>query len=143
MSSVPPAGPETFTMPVELGKVCELLRATGGEVDRWTVGTEAPLSPPTFLAAARLWHPEEGDGDGASSRLHAAQSFTFPGAPPRVGDVLTGASRVTDRYQKQGRRGGAMTFTEVTTEFRDEAGRLVATAVKTTVVTARAPREEP
>jgi hypothetical protein len=131
---------EPFTMPVELGKVREFAVATGGDTELWTdVGT----IPPTFLATARLWqgpeHTVKASGDRARL-LHASQEYVFHGPPPRVGDHLTGQARVTATYEKDGKRGGLLRFTEVTTEFHDSSGRLVATAVTTTVQTTTATR---
>jgi hypothetical protein len=44
-------------------------------------------------------------------------------------------------YEKQGKRGGTMTFAVMVTEFRDESGRLVAEARMTGVETERPPEE--
>jgi len=127
-----------FTMPVELGKVREFLASTMGDVDAWITDPQCHI-PPTFLASARLWqgpgeavNPQSAD---TSRLLHAGQEYVFHGPPPRVGTTLSGQARISRVYRKRGRRGGEMTFTEVTTEFTDESGRLVATAVTTTVIT--------
>jgi hypothetical protein len=58
--------------------------------------------------------------------LHVEQEYVFHGPPPQVGVVLTGTSRIAATWEREGRRGGNMMFASVTTEFRDEAGRLVA-----------------
>ncbi len=47
-----------------------------------------------------------------------------------------------DIYEKEGRRGGILTFAVMITEFRDADGTLVAEAKLTGVETAKAPGEE-
>jgi hypothetical protein len=128
-----------FTMPIELGKVREFVAGTRGDVDRWDA--EPRVVPPTFLAVARLWQRDENlasqPGDPARL-LHAGQRYSFHGPPPSPGDVLTGRQYLSDRYTREGRKGGKLEFTELTTEFHDTTGRLVATAVTTTVITQNA-----
>jgi hypothetical protein len=41
-------------------------------------------------------------------------------------------------YEKEGKRGGTMRFTEVVTEFRDASGVLVAESRSTTIETSKA-----
>jgi hypothetical protein len=89
----------------------------------------APVIPPTFLVTSRRWSTEESRIDHGIPRarlLHGGQEFRFHGEPPRVGHTLTARERLTERYHKQGRRGGQMEFVTVTTEFHDQSGRLVA-----------------
>ena len=50
-------------------------------------------------------------------------------------------TRVEDILEKEGRRGGTMTFVITVTEFRDDDGRLVAEARSTAIETGRAPVE--
>lgn len=134
-----------FDMPIELGKVREFVVATRGDLELWIDG-EHPTAPPTFLATARLWqdagqtvNPQTTD---TSRLLHAGQRYLFHGAPPKVGDRLVGQARISARYTKEGRRGGLMSFTEVSTDFHDTDGRLVATSVTTTVITELAPEDD-
>jgi len=74
--------------------------------------------------------------------MHAEQEYVFHGPPPRAGTTLTAQSRITEIYQKQGRRGGTLTFAVMVTEYRDETGRLVAEARLTGVETAQPPKED-
>ncbi|WP_107775051.1 FAS1-like dehydratase domain-containing protein [Nocardioides sediminis] len=131
---------EPFAMPIELGKVREFVAGTLGDVARWE--EEPRVVPPTFLAVARLWqrgeHRAAPPGDPARL-LHAGQRYVFHGPPPAPGDELTGRQRVSDQYTRNGRKGGLLEFTELTTDFHDPSGRLVATAVTTTVMTQNAP----
>jgi hypothetical protein len=132
-----------FTMVVEGGKIREFARATKSDNPDYLDG-DHPLSPVTFLAASAFWQDESnsawGDGPRNYERiLHGEQEFVFFGEPPRAGDVLTGVSRIERVYEKAGRRGGAMKFTEAVTEFRDPEGKLVAESRSTSIETGQAP----
>jgi hypothetical protein len=130
----------TFQMDVERGKIREFALATAAQDPSYRED-DRPIVPPTFLTTQLAWQGGEPDvllaADIDFSRgLHAEQEYIFHGPPPRAGTRLTFSSTVTDMFEKQGRRGGAMTFIVTTTEFRDEEGRLVAEARNTTVETA-------
>jgi hypothetical protein len=132
-------------MVVERGKIREFARATKSSNPEYLEG-EHPLSPVTFLAASGFWQDEAnspwGDGPRNFERLlHGEQEFVFFGEPPRAGAVLTGVSRIDRVYEKEGRRGGVMEFTETVTEFRDAAGKLVAESRSTAIITGQAPTE--
>ena len=136
----------TYEVRVETGKVHEFARATmSGNPD---YREENAVIPPTFLTTAGFfWQTAESKAAAAHGldpkrTLHAEQEYVFHGEPPRAGRVLTASAKVTDRYRKEGRRGGALTFVKIVTEFRDENGRLVAEQRTTAVETARAPKEE-
>jgi hypothetical protein len=66
-------------------------------------------------------------GGSGETALHAEQHFEYH-RTLRAGDVLTATSRDGRRWEKQGKRGGTMTFTEFVTEYRDAEGALVVTA---------------
>ena len=53
-----------------------------------------------------------------------------------AGDVLSGSTRRGESWEKQG-RSGRLVFSELLTEYRDEAGELVVTAKTLAVVTER------
>jgi hypothetical protein len=126
--------------PVEAGHVLTFARALGASDGLPGAGDPAP---PTFaIAAAHFdpeyplrprpgvpWHGSGGDAglvtEGADG-LHAEQHFSYH-RPIRVGDVLVGASRPGEEWEKQG-RSGRLRFREQITDFRDEAGELVVTA---------------
>jgi hypothetical protein len=131
-----------FTMTVERGKIREFGAAVGSDHPRY-FGAE-PVSPPTFLASSEFWttdasSPWGDDAPDLSRVLHAGQQYVFHGPPPKAGDVLHGRQRIDRVYSKQGRRGGALEFAEIVTEFRAGDGRLVAEARATLVVTEQAP----
>jgi hypothetical protein len=132
------AGPP-FEMAVERGKIREFARATGSANSAY-LDEPSPVSPATFLTTAFFWQPDEGNPWRAVAMdqqrgLHAEQEYVFHGPPPRAGTALTGQSRVEKIYQKEGRRGGLMTFVVMVTEFRDATGALVAESRMTGVET--------
>jgi hypothetical protein len=133
--------PQPFRMTVEAGKVREFALAVRSS-DPDHLG-DVPVSPPTFLQSSSWWQrPENSPWHGVSrdySRLlHGSQEMEFFGEPPSAGIELEGVSRIDKVYEKAGKRGGNMTFTEVVTEFRDVAtGRLVATSRNTSIETSK------
>lgn len=132
-----------FELDVERGKVREFAVATGSQNPAYLEG-ENPTMPPTFLTTQRFWqtatsNPWELVEFSPSRGLHAEQEFTFHGPPPKAGTRLSGVSKITNIFEKEGRRGGTMTFVEMVTEYRDETGALVAEAKMTGVETAPKP----
>lgn len=135
-----------FEMDVERGKVREFAHATYSSNPAYLEG-EHPVVPPTFLTTATFW--QEGDSNpwhlvamDQQRGLHAEQEFVFHGPPPRAGTRLQCRSQIAEIFEKEGRRGGTMTFAVMVTEFRDESGRLVAESRLTGVETARPPGEQ-
>ena len=137
-----------FPVRIEQGKIKEFAAATRSRNPAYWAD-EQPVIPPTFLTTQMFW--QDWAGAGASPwhaveldqrrGMHAEQEYVFHGPPPRAGATLTGRSRITEIYTKQGRRGGTLTFASMVTEFRDESGRLVAEAKLTGVETAQVPGE--
>jgi hypothetical protein len=129
--------------PVEAGHVLAFARALGTADSPGGLPGPGDPAPPTFaIAAAQFdpeyplrprpeatWHGSGGDAglitEGAGG-LHAEQHFIYH-RPIRVGDILAGATRPGQTWEKQG-RSGRLRFREQVTEFRDEAGQLVVTA---------------
>lgn len=114
--------------------------------------------PPTFVQCSAHWDPNyfldltrprkgaaprhrgdgpEGGGGGVSRGLHAEQHYEYH-HPVHVGDTLTVTSRAGDRWEKQGRRGGKLLFSESITEYRNQDGVLCVTARSIGVQTERA-----
>jgi acyl dehydratase len=126
------AAGEPFEIVVENGKVFEFARAVRAAI------TSAP--PPTFLTTQFFWE-ERVPGANPWARvamsqergMHAEQEYIFHGPPPAVGTRLIAQSRIAEIYEKQGVRGGTLTFAVMVTEFRDPGGRLVAEARMTGV----------
>ena len=138
---------EPFRMVVEEGKVHEFARATGSEAPEHLRAVD-PVSPPTFLASHRLWMAAPNSGWHGTTRdfryvLHGEESFTFHGAPPAAGTVLTVQQSIERQYEKQGRRGGTMVFTDLVTRFWTDGGSAAAPLVeeRTVTITTEPPAE--
>lgn len=134
-----------FTMEVERGKIREFARATQSANPDY-LEADRPVIPPTFLTTQQFWS-QPGKGVFSKVRmdlrrlLHGGQEYVFHGPPPVAGTRLHVRTRVEDIHEKEGRRGGTMTFVITVTEFRDDDGRLVAEARSTAIETGRAPVE--
>ena len=107
------------------------------------------IAPPTFMQASAQFDPDYnlrpqigepwfGSGKtatgipnpgekGVGSGLHAEQHFEYH-RHARPGDVLTGTFKQGKTWEKQGRRGGKLQFSETIVEYRDQKGELVVTA---------------
>jgi hypothetical protein len=136
---------EPFELVVERGKVREFARATKSE-NREYLDDPAPVSPPTFLVSSVFWAPPGAMRWGSLKLdmrrvLDGGREFVFHGPPPRAGTKLTARTRVDDIYEKEGKRGGTMTFVVTAQEFRDEAGTLVAEMRSTAIETGKPPTE--
>ena len=134
-----------FDMVVERGKIREFARATKSDSPAY-LDESAPVSPPTFLVTNAFW--SKGGGPfgrmGLDMRrvLDGGREFVFHGPPPKAGTKLTAQTRVDDIYEKEGKRGGTMTFVVTVQEFRDESGTVVAEMRSTAIETGRPPKEE-
>ncbi|MCZ7527290.1 MAG: MaoC family dehydratase N-terminal domain-containing protein [Acidimicrobiia bacterium] len=135
-----------FDMVVELGKIREFARATKSSNAAYLEADE-PVSPPTFLTTAQFWSPP---GESVMAKvgmdlrrvLHGGQEYVFHGPPPKAGTRLHAQSRVEDIYEKEGKRGGTMTFVIAVQEFRDDDGNLVAESRTTVIETGKAPEAQ-
>jgi hydroxyacyl-ACP dehydratase HTD2-like protein with hotdog domain len=87
---------EPFRFVVEEGKVHEFARATRSRCSEHLRALD-PVAP--------------------LSVLHGEQEYVFRHGPLQAGDELTARQFVDRTYEKQGRRGGSMEFTEVVTRF--------------------------
>ncbi|MDH4144011.1 MAG: MaoC family dehydratase N-terminal domain-containing protein [Acidimicrobiia bacterium] len=112
------------------------------------------IAPPTFAQASAQFDPDyflrpkageawfgsakeptgikrekkEGEGSGAAAGgLHAEQHFTYH-RHLRPGDVLHAKTFPGETYEKQGKRGGKLIFSETITEYYDQDDNLVVTA---------------
>ena len=136
-----------FDMVVEWGKIREFARATGSSSPDYVDQPDAVV-PPTFLTTVVFWQPPEAselyravDID-LRRLLHGQQEFLFTGAPPRAGDVLHARTVVEEIYEKDGRRGGVMTFVVMRTDFTDDNGTIVAQSRSTAIETGRPPTDK-
>lgn len=95
-------------------------------------GQDAPEQPMRTRS-----DPEQAKGKNV---LHAEQRFDFV-RPVRVGDVLTAKQHPGRSWDKQGRKGGRLVFSETITEYFDGAGQLVVTATAVAVAPDHMPGE--
>jgi acyl dehydratase len=63
----------------------------------------------------------------AAGGLHAEQHFEYH-RPVLAGDVLTAVNKPGKTWEKEGRRGGKLHFSESVTEFYNQRGELAVTA---------------
>jgi hypothetical protein len=159
------------SFPVEAGHILMFARSIGDPNpiyadEAYARGTECGgiVAPPTFVVASAQFNdaypfrplpgkPWFGSGreptsappssdDGSRARgLHAEQHFEYH-RTLRAGDVLSSTSRPGRSWEKEGRRGGKLRFSETITEYRDEAGELVVTARTVGVIPDRAVERE-
>ena len=121
------------------------------------------IAPPTFAQASAQFDPNYGlrppiDGDGwfgsggkpsgskpregggggggGGGGLHAEQRFIYH-RHIKPGDVLSATTKPGKTWEKQGRRSGKLVFSESVTEYRDQNGDLVVTAIGVGVRTER------
>jgi hypothetical protein len=136
---------DAFDLTVERGKIREFARATKSENPEY-LDDATPVSPPTFLVTSAFWSPPGAMRWGSLKLdmrrvLDGGREFVFHGPPPEAGTKLTAQTRVDDIYEKEGKRGGTMTFVETVQEFRDEGGKLVAEMRSTAIETGKPPTE--
>ena len=90
-----------------------------------------PLRPkvdePWFGSAKEATGTPNPPGSGGGGGLHAEQEFTYH-RHLSPGDVLSVTARPGKSWEKQGKKGGLLKFTESITEYRDQNGELVVTA---------------
>ncbi len=134
---------EPTEMPIERGKIREFAIACMSDNPEY-VESKTPVVEPTFLTTKNFWmsgasSPLAQVGLDLRRLLHGGEEYVFHGPPPRAGTELTMQTRVDKIYEKEGKRGGTMSFVETVTEFRDEEGRLVAEARSTAIETGQAP----
>ena len=133
---------------VERGKVEEFARAIGEDNPAFRdveaaaeQGFEEVPAPMTFTRIHMFprYQPDTG-GDGfdlgfdEAYIVHGEQEYEFQ-RPLYVGETLTGTATLTDVYQREGSRGGTMTFAEIETAFRNEDDELVVLERKTIIET--------
>lgn len=146
------------TFPIEAGHIMMFARSIGDPNPVYydaeaAKKTEAGgiIAPPTFVQASAQFDPDYGlrpkigqpwfgsgknptgvqrtggGGGGGGGGLHAEQHYEYH-RPLRAGDVLTATTTPGKTWEKQGRRGGTLLFSESVTEYRNQNGELVVTA---------------
>ncbi|MBF0276669.1 MAG: MaoC family dehydratase N-terminal domain-containing protein [SAR324 cluster bacterium] len=149
--------------PIEAGHIMMFARSIGDENpiyhnENYAKKTElgSIIAPPTFVQCSAQYDPDwhlrpkpgeawlgsgkgpSGISGGAESEggLHAEQHFEYH-RNLLAGDVLKAETMPGKCWEKQGRRGGKLTFTEQITEYRDQKEELVVTVRSVTVKTER------
>jgi hypothetical protein len=77
-----------------------------------------------------------GDGAAHAGWLHAEQHYEYHRVI-RPGDMLSSTDRQGETWEKEGRRGGKLFFSEKIIEYRDQQGELVVTVRDVSVRTER------
>jgi acyl dehydratase len=132
---------EPFRWVVEAGKVREFAQATGSTCAEHLRAVD-PVAPVTFPASSALWMAAENSAWRGIPRdfrnvLHGESEFWYA-RPLVAGTELTAHQAMERQYEKAGRRGGTMAFTEVLTRF--SAGEeLVATMKHVSIRTSEVP----
>jgi acyl dehydratase len=128
------------TFPVERGKIREFANAILDDNPQYQV--ETPQAPPTFTMTTAFW-PRQSDapvpdlGLNYARVLHGEQEYEYL-QPVKAGDTLTGRSRISDVYEKEGKRGGTMKFVVFETTFSNQRGEPAVVARQVIVETSKA-----
>ena len=93
-------------------------------------------SPTGAKPRARSGGGGSGGGGGGGGGLHAEQRFIYH-RHIKPGDILSSTTKPGKTWEKQGRRSGKLVFSESVTEYRDQDGELVVTAIGVGVRTER------
>lgn len=143
---------------IEAGKVEEFARALKDdnpahrdEEAAKEQGFETIPAPMTFMAVSNFprYHPEgverehKGFDLGFDSRysIHGEQEYELE-RPAYVGETLEGTTTLVDVYQRDGSRGGTMTFAVMETKYRNQDGELVLTERSTGIEVSNPPEDD-
>ena len=126
-------------------------------------GCEGVIAPPTFTQSSAQFDPDyflrpkiggegwfgsgkepsgakssgSGGGSGnAAAGLHAEQHFEYH-LPLKAGDTLSATTKPGKTWEKESKRAGKLRFSESVTEYRNQNGELVITAIGVGVQTER------
>jgi acyl dehydratase len=146
----------TWSFPVEASHIMLFARAIGDQNPVYSDAAYAQgtpcggiIAPPTFVTAQFHFDPaftlrpmpgtpwlgsgrtpsgltDRGTGRVGVGSMHAEQHYHYHRSI-RPGDVLTQTRRPGTEWQKTGRRGGTLTFTDRYIDWRDQTGALVVT----------------
>lgn len=144
-------------MRIEAGKVDEFARAVlddnpahRDEDAAAEQGFENIPAPLTFTRTSYFdrYRPEGVDdlrpfdlGWNREYSVHGEQAYEFE-RPVMVGDILSATITLVDVYQREGSRGGLMTFAEFEIEYFDQNDELVVTERASSIETAGAIEED-
>ena len=144
--------------PVEAGHILLFARAIGDKNPVYYGDGGEVIAPPTFVQAGAQFDPDYylrpkigepwfGPGKtatgvsaeetkGVSGGLHAEQHYEYH-RQLKPGDVLSATTKPGKAWEKEGKRGGKLKFSETIIEYRDQNGELVVTARSVGVQTER------
>lgn len=101
---------------------------------------QIPEPPPRPAPPKGEKSAKKGGGGDLARGLHAEQHYRYH-RPVEPGMNLTVTTNRGKSWEKEGRRGGKLHFSETITEYRDEQGELVVTARSIGVQTSKAVEE--
>ena len=146
------SGPD-FEFPIELGKQREFSAALHAFQPEFHEGRRPCMFPTLPIIAGYIWGYmlEEPRGTALEAldmadtmSLDGEQEFIFHGPKPRAGDVLVARTWVDGIWEKQGRRGGRLTFYRMKCIFRDAGtDEPRVTLLSTSVVPEDVPEDTP
>jgi peroxisomal enoyl-CoA hydratase 2 len=128
-----------FDFPVERGKIKEFSKGIcdPNPIYRDSAyarkqGFDDVITPVTFPATIAFHHPADNYmvenaqklGMDITRSVHGESEFILY-RPVCAGETLRAESTIGDIYEKEGKRGGTMTFVEMITNFYDAEGKLV------------------
>lgn len=150
-----PLAPSTIVL--ERGPISNFAKAVKDENPAYQspeaakqAGLDKIPAPPTYAFSMAHWgafpelQPEKGSADNPIMEvigglmksggliLHGEQEFRYQGVIG-AGDTLHSTGRISALYEKTSSSGAKMTFISSETEYRNDAGELVLTAVMTLV----------
>lgn len=135
----------TFEMPIERGKIKEFAAAIGDDNPVYYDPEYAKktkfggiLAPPTFTTTKSFWRSGGTNQEiaGLDNRyvLHGEEEYEYY-APILAGDTLICKGRITDAYEKPGKRGGKMIFVVFEFDFFNQRNEKVLTSRSTIIQT--------
>ena len=135
----------SFEMPIERGKIKEFAEAIGDDNPIYRDLTHAQkspfgriLAPPTFTVTKAFWRPGRSNAEmaGLDNRfvLHGEEEYEYF-KPIVAGDALTCKGKITEAYEKAGKRGGTMTFVVFEFTFYNQRGEKVQVSRSTIIQT--------
>jgi acyl dehydratase len=136
---------DEVTFPVERGKVREFVRALHEDDPIYqdaeaavAAGFDAIPAPLTFPMVAMLWRERDAAiedlGFDFRRLLHGGTTWEYV-RPLLVGDEITVRRSVAAVDQREGRRGGVMTFVTIDTEITEAGGDVIARQTDTLIQT--------
>jgi acyl dehydratase len=129
---------EAVLMEVEKGAIRAFAHAIGDDNPLFTdeayareQGYSSLVAPPTFPTTFRVPIPQV--KLELSRVLHGGQEYSYA-RPIVAGDVLRCVNQVLDVYEREGQKGGKMTFLVTRVQGEDLDGQLVFTSTSTIIL---------